>query len=49
MEGVTWAIRPPGWNDAIVMIMTWIALPAGDRLAVMADDIAETVKVTTIP
>ena len=40
MEGLTWAIRPPGMEDAIVVIMTWTALQAGDRLAVMADVIA---------
>jgi len=49
MEGVTWAIRPPGLDDAIVMIMTWTALQAGDRLAAMADTIAGTVKVTAEP
>jgi hypothetical protein len=46
IEGVTLAIRPPGTNDAIVMVMTWAALQLGDRLAAMADAIAETVRVT---
>jgi hypothetical protein len=45
MEGVTYAIRPPGMDDAIVMIMTWAALQFGDRLAMMADAIAKTIKV----
>jgi len=48
MEGVTWAIRPPAMDDAIVMIMTWTALLAGDRLSAMADAIAETVKITAV-
>jgi hypothetical protein len=46
MEGVTYAIRPPGIDDAIVMIMTWGALQLGDRLATMAEDIARTLKIT---
>jgi hypothetical protein len=46
MEGVTYAIRPPGTGDAIVMIMTWGALPLGDRLTAMAAAIAETLKIT---
>jgi hypothetical protein len=44
MEGVTYAIRPPGIDDAIVMVMTWRALQLGDRLATMAEAIAKTVK-----
>ena len=47
-EGVTHAIRPPGIDDAIVMIMTWAALQLGDRLAKMADQIAATVKITAV-
>jgi hypothetical protein len=47
-EGVTHAIRPPGIDDAIVMIMTWAALQLGDRLAKMADEIAATVKITAV-
>jgi hypothetical protein len=46
MEGVTYAIRPPGINDAIVVTMTWAALQYGDRLAKMADAIARSVQVT---
>ena len=45
-EGVTYAIRPPGIDDAIVMIMTWGALSFGDRLTAMAGAIAETLKIT---
>lgn len=45
IEGVTHAIRPPGINDAIVMIMTWAALQLGDRLAEMADAIAGTLEI----
>lgn len=37
----------PQLHDAIVMIMTWTALRTGDRLASMADAIAETVKITS--
>jgi hypothetical protein len=46
MEGVTYAIRPPGIDDAIVVTMTWAALQYGDRLAKMADAIARSVQVT---
>jgi hypothetical protein len=46
MEGVTYAIRPPGITDAIVMTMSWGALQLGDHLAAMADAIAQTVKIT---
>jgi hypothetical protein len=46
MEGVTYAIRPPGITDAIVVTMTWAALAYGDRLATMADAIAQSVQVT---
>lgn len=45
-EGVTYAIRPTGTDDAVVMIMTWGALPLGDRLTAMAAAIAETLKIT---
>jgi hypothetical protein len=46
MEGITYAIRPPGMADAIVMVMTWSALQFGDRLATMADAIAATFRLT---
>jgi hypothetical protein len=45
-EGVTYAIRPPGFDSAVVTTMTWTALQLGDRLAAMADAIAKTVRVT---
>ncbi|MGA2827993.1 MAG: hypothetical protein ABSF03_17975 [Streptosporangiaceae bacterium] len=45
-EGVTCTIRPTGTEDAVVMIMTWGALPLGDRLTAMAAAIAETLKIT---
>ena len=46
MEGVTHAIRPPGFDGAVVAIMTWTAIQLGDRLAEMADAIAKTIRVT---
>lgn len=45
MEEVTHAVRPPGHDDAIVMTMTWTALHLGDKLAEMADAIAQTIRV----
>jgi hypothetical protein len=46
MEGVPYAIRPVGIDDAIVVTMTWAALQYGERLAAMADAIARSVRVT---
>ena len=46
MEGVTHAIRPPGFDGAVVATMTWTALQLGDKLAAMADAIAKTIRVT---
>ncbi|HEY6496016.1 MAG TPA: hypothetical protein VIZ43_22280 [Trebonia sp.] len=46
MEGVTHAIRPPGFDGAVVATMTWTALQLGDKLAEMADAIARTIRVT---
>ena len=46
MAGVTYAIRPVGIDDAIVVTMTWAALQYGERLAAMADAIARSVRVT---
>ena len=46
MEGVTFAIRPPGFDEAVVASMTWTALQLGDKLAEMADAIARTIRVT---
>ncbi len=46
MEGVTHAIRPPGFDSAVITVMTWTALHLGDQLAEMADAIAGTVTVT---
>ena len=46
MEGVTYAIRPPGFDSAVVATMTWTALQLGDKLAEMADAIARTIRVT---
>ena len=46
MEGVTHIIRPLETGDALVMVMTWAAVQASDRLAAMADAIADTVKIT---
>jgi hypothetical protein len=45
MEGVTHAIRPPGFDGAVVATMTWTALQLGDKLAEMADAIARTIRV----
>jgi hypothetical protein len=47
-EGVTYAIRPPGIPDAIVVAMTWAALQYGERLATMAEAIARSVHVTLV-
>ncbi len=47
-EGVIYAIRPPGFDSAVVTTMTWTALQIGDRLADMADAIAKTIRVTAI-
>jgi hypothetical protein len=47
MEGVTYAIRPPGFDSAAVATMTWRALQLGDQLAAMADAIAKTIRVTS--
>lgn len=46
MAGVTYAIRPAGIDDAIIVTMTWAALQYGERLAAMADAIARSVRVT---
>jgi hypothetical protein len=46
MEGVTHAIRPPGFDSAVVATMSWTALQLGDELAEMADAIAQTIRVT---
>ena len=46
MEGVTHAIRPPGFDGAVVATMTWTVLQLGDKLAEMADAIARTIRVT---
>lgn len=46
MEGVIHAIRPPGFDGAAILTMTWTALQLGDKLAEMADAIARTVRVT---
>jgi hypothetical protein len=45
-EGVIHAIRPPGFDGAVVATMTWTALQLGDKLAAMADAIAKTIRVT---
>lgn len=45
-EGVTHAIRPPGFDSAVVATMSWTALQLGDKLAEMADAIAQTIRVT---
>jgi hypothetical protein len=45
-EGVTHAIRPPGFDSAVVATMSWTALQLGDKLAEMADAIARTIRVT---
>jgi hypothetical protein len=39
--------RSPGLTDALVMTMTRTALRLGDKLAEMADAIAQTIRVTT--
>lgn len=46
IESVTCAIRPPGLIDAVVATMSWTALQLGDKLAEMADAIAQTIRVT---
>jgi hypothetical protein len=46
MERVTFAIRPPGFDEAAVASMSWTALQLGDQLAEMADAIARTIQVT---
>jgi hypothetical protein len=45
-EGVTHAILPPGMDDSVVVTMTWTALQLGDKLAAMADAIANTIRIT---
>lgn len=45
-EGVTYAIRPAGFDSAVVTAVTWTALHLGDRLAEMADAIVKTVTIT---
>ena len=46
VEGVTYAIRPPGFDSAVVTTMTWTVLHMSDQLAAMADAIAKTVRVS---
>jgi hypothetical protein len=48
MEGVTYAIRPPGTRDAVITQMSWTALPLGDKLAKMADAIARSMTLTSV-
>lgn len=47
VEGITHAIRPTGYEDAVVTTMTWTALHLGDELAQMADEIARSIRITT--
>jgi hypothetical protein len=44
-ESVTYAIRPPGFGSAVIMIMTWTSIEVGDELAAMADAIAKTIRI----
>jgi hypothetical protein len=46
MERVIHAIRPPYQPDVVVATMTWTALELGNKLAEMADAIAQTIRVT---
>ena len=48
LEGVTFAIRPPGFEGAIVASMSWTVLHLGDKLAEMADAIVRTIRVTRL-
>jgi hypothetical protein len=45
-ESVTYAIRPPGFGSAAIMIMTWTLIEVGDELAAMADAIAKTIRIS---
>jgi hypothetical protein len=45
-EELTYAICPPTLTDALVLTMSWTALQLGDKLAEMADAIAQTIRVT---
>jgi hypothetical protein len=45
-ESVTYAIHPTGLTNAVVMIMTWMSLQAGDEFAEMGDAIAQTIRVS---
>lgn len=47
-ESVTYAIRPPGFGSAAVMIMTWTSVEIGDDLAAMADAIARTIRISPV-
>jgi hypothetical protein len=46
VEGVTHAIQPQTIDGAVVATMSWTALQLGDKLAEMADAIAQTIRVT---
>lgn len=48
IEGVTYAIHPPGIDGAVELAMTWTRLHLGDELAEMADTIARTVRVRLV-
>jgi hypothetical protein len=47
-ETVTYAIRPPGFGSAAIMVMTWTLIEVGDSLAEMADAIARTIRVSPV-
>jgi hypothetical protein len=45
-ESVTYAIRPPDVDQAVVMTMTWTSIEVGDELTAMGDAIARTIRVS---
>lgn len=49
VEGVTWAIFPPGLDGTIFVATTWTELVLGDTLAAQADRMAEGISLEGLP
>jgi hypothetical protein len=47
-EEVTFAIRPPDFEDAVIASVSWTVLHLGDKLAEMADAMVRTIHVTPL-
>jgi hypothetical protein len=48
LQAITFAIRPPGFEDAVVASVSSTVLHLGDKLAEMADAIVRTIHVARL-